>query len=75
MTAALVLQLLNIMQAGFTWLATRGIARDRVIALLNNAADENRDVTGEEVQTELDLLQSELDETEKQIDTTFDPSD
>lgn len=75
MTAALILQILNMMQAGFAWLATRGVTRSRAIALLDLAAGENRDVTSEEVQTELDQLQSELDETADRIESGFDPSD
>lgn len=63
MTAALILQLLNMIQAGFNWLAARGVTRDRAIALLDKAAAENRDVTSAEVQTELDTLQAELDDT------------
>jgi phage-related minor tail protein len=63
MTAALILQLLNMIQAGFNWLAQRGVTRDRAIALIDKAAAENRDVTSAEVQTELDTLQDELDDT------------
>ena len=68
MEAALVVQLLNMMQAGLSWLANRGIARDRALSLLETAQAEGRDVTTAEVQAELDLTQSELDETQGQID-------
>ncbi len=68
MTAVLVYQILNMMQAGFKWLEARGIARTRANALLDKADAENRDVTTAEVQAELDLAQTELDETADKID-------
>ena len=68
MNAALILQILNMIQAGFNWLATRGITRTRAQELLDLAAAENRDVTSAEVQAELDQLQTELDETGELID-------
>ena len=61
MTAQLILQILNMIQAGFTFLAQRGFAKDRIQAMLDSAKD--GDLTTETVQTELDTLQSELDET------------
>ena len=75
MSAALIVQILNMMQAGFNWLTARGISRDRAQALIDNATANNRDVTTAEVQAELDTLQSELNETENMIDREFDPSD
>ena len=63
MTAQLLLQILNVIQGAFGWLAQRGLTKERVLALLDKAAAENRDVTTVEVQDELDLLQAELDET------------
>ena len=68
MTGALVLQLLNVMQAGLKWLESRGVTRDRAIALLDKAKAEDRDITTAEVQVELNLAQKELDMTAEQID-------
>lgn len=67
MNAALILQLLNVIQAAFGWLTQRGITKERALALLNKAEAEGRDVTTAEVQTELDQLQSELDDTADSI--------
>lgn len=63
MEAVLILKILNMVQAGFGWLAERGIQKDRVQFLIDRAVDENRDVTTEEVQQELDATQKELDAT------------
>lgn len=68
MNAALILQLLNVIQAAFGWLTQRGITKDRALALLNKAEAENRDVTTAEVQAELDTLQAELNETGEAIE-------
>ena len=68
MTEALVLQILNMIQAGLNWLASRGVTRDRAIALLDKAKLEDRDITPAEAQAELDLAQKELDMTAEQID-------
>ena len=68
MEAALVVQILNLLQGGLNWLATRGVTRERALTLLETAQAEGRDVTTAEVQAELDLLQGELDETQDQID-------
>ncbi len=68
MNAALILQLLNVIQAGFAWLTQRGITKERALALLNQAEAEGRDVTTAEVQAELDTLQDELDETGEAIE-------
>ena len=73
MNANLVLGILNMIQAGFTFLTERGITKDRIQAILDQAA--GGDIPSEIVQRELDSLQSELDETEDLIDDTFDPSD
>lgn len=61
------LQALNAIQALTAWLAGRGLARDRIQALLDNAAAEGRDLTTAEVQTELDQTAAELDATENLI--------
>lgn len=68
MTEALVLQILNMIQAGLNWLASRGVTRDRAIALIDKAKAEDRDITTAEAQVELDLAQKELDMTAEQID-------
>lgn len=68
MTGTLVIQLLNVMQAGLNFLASRGVTRERAIALLDKAKLEERDVTTAEVQVELDLAQKELGMTAEQID-------
>jgi hypothetical protein len=68
METVLVLKILNMIQAGFGWLADRGVQRDRVQFLIDRAVEENRDVTTAEVQQELDAAQKELDETREKID-------
>lgn len=68
METVLVLRLLNIIQAGFGWLAERGIQKDRVQFLIDRAVDEGRDVTTAEVQVELDATRKELAETAEHID-------
>lgn len=65
MTAQLIVQILNMMQAGFAFLTQRGIAKDRIQAMLDKA--ENGDLTTEIVQAELDTLESELDDTANMI--------
>lgn len=66
MDATLVVKVLNMIQAGFTFLTSRGISRDRIQAILDAAGE--GDVSDAVVQAELDSLASELDETETQID-------
>ena len=73
MTAQLVLQILNMIDAGFTWLTQRGINQDRIQIMLDAA--KNGDLTTEQVQAELDTTAIELDATGELIDETFDPSD
>lgn len=68
MEVALVLKIINMMQAGFTWLQSRGVHKDRVQFLIDRAVDEGRDVTTAEVQVELDATQDELDKTAAMID-------
>lgn len=68
MNAALILQLLNVIQAAFGWLTQRGITKERALALLSKAEAEGRDVTTAEVQGELDQLQDELDDTAESIE-------
>lgn len=75
MTTALAVQILNMIQAGFNWLESRGIQRNRTQAMLDEKHASETDFTTDEVQAELDTLQDELDETGKLIDDTFDPSD
>ncbi len=65
MTAQLILQILNMIQAGFNWLTSRGIHKDRIQAMLDAA--ENGDLTTAQVQAEIDALQTELDETAELI--------
>ena len=67
MNATEALQALNAIQALLGWLTGRGITRERAQALLDTAAAENRDLTTDEVQTELDLTAAELDETAELI--------
>jgi len=66
--AIAILKILHMIQAGLAWVASRGVTRDRAQALLDLAHSEGRDVTDAEVQTELDLLQAELDKTSEAID-------
>lgn len=68
-----MLSILNMIQAGFTFLTERGITKDRIQSILDQAA--GGDIPSEVVQRELDALDSELDETGEIIDETFDPSD
>ena len=69
MNASEIMFFLNIVQSILHWLSgARGIPREHAIALLNKANAEGRDVTSDEVQAELDLLQSELDDTADMID-------
>jgi uncharacterized membrane protein len=68
METVLVLKILNMIQAGFGWLAERGVQRDRAQALIDRAVAENRDVRTAEVQAELDATQAALDETADAID-------
>ena len=67
MNATEALQALNAIQALLGWLTGRGITRERAQFLLDTAAAENRDLTTDEVQTELDLTAAELDETAELI--------
>ena len=68
MEVAVVLKLINFIQAGYAWLAARGVHKDRVQFLIDRAVAENRDVTTDEVQQELDATQAELDETAGMVD-------
>ncbi|MCH7591494.1 MAG: hypothetical protein IH989_01770, partial [Planctomycetes bacterium] len=67
MEAVLILKILNFIQAGFGWLAERGIQKERVQFLIDRAVNENRDVTTAEVQAELDATQKELDASAESI--------
>lgn len=68
MEVALVLKILNMIQAGFGWLSSRGIQKDRVQAMIDKAVAEDRDVTTAEVQAELDATEIELSKTAELID-------
>jgi len=65
MNAALIVKILNMIQGAFDYLVARGISRDRIQIMLDDAGD--NDITTEQVQNELDLLSVELDETERMI--------
>ncbi len=67
METELIVKVLNMIQAAFAWLQNRGIARDRIQKILDEA--EGGDISSDVVQAELDSLASELDETEKLIDS------
>lgn len=69
METVLILKIMNMIQAGFGWLSSRGIQRDRVQALIDKAVAEDRDVTTAEVQTELDATAAELRRTGELIDS------
>ena len=59
---------LNAAQALINWIASRGIARDRIQDMLNQASALDVDITSEVVQAELDATGVELDETQDLID-------
>ena len=67
MKTAAIVQTLNLIQAMFNWLAARSVIRDEIVALLELAHSEDRDITTEDVQNHLDILAEELDETEDLI--------
>ncbi len=67
METVLILKILNMIQAGFGWLSSRGIQKDRVQALIDKAVAEDRDVTTAEVQAELDATAAELKRTGEMI--------
>lgn len=62
-----ILQTLNVIQALLDWLEARSAHRAEIIELLQVAHDEKRDITIEDVQTRLDIVADELDETENLI--------
>lgn len=68
MNTMAIVQTLNAIQALLNWLVARSAHRSEVIALLNQAHEENRDITSEDVQTRLDIVADELDETASMID-------
>ena len=53
-------------QAGFSFIAERGISRDRIQEILDEA--DGGDIDSQLVQAELDALGSELDDTENLLD-------
>ena len=65
-TTALV-STLNTIQALLGWLTARSAHRVEVIALLQEAHDEDRDITIADVQNRLDIVADELNETENLI--------
>lgn len=67
MSAAAIVQILNVVESLFVWLTNRGITRDRALVILNAAQDEGRDVTTAEVQAELDATQATLDDVQEDI--------
>ena len=68
MNAQEILGILNIVRSLINWITSRGVAKQRVIALLQKAVEEDRDLTTAEVQTELDHTAAELDVTEDIIE-------
>ena len=67
-TTKSIFSALNFIQSLLNWLEKRGMSRDRSLALLDRAELEQRDLTTDEVQSELDLSRAELDDTQKLID-------
>jgi len=67
MTAAALTQALNAIQALINWIASRGIRRDRIQTLLDEKAESGEDFTTAEIQTELDITNDQLDETDALI--------
>lgn len=67
MTTKTIVQTLNTIQVLLGWLTARSAHRAEIIALLQTAHDENRDITSEDVQNSLDIVASELDQTENLI--------
>ena len=63
-----IVQTLNAIQGLLGWLEARSAHRAEIIELLQTAHDENRDITVEDVQTRLDIVADELDETTELID-------
>ena len=63
-----VLDTVNLGRASINWLDRRGVPVGETIALLELAAEEDRDVTHEEVVDLIDTAQAELDETQNLID-------
>lgn len=68
MNAATILKILNAADALLNSAQSLGLAREQAEKMLNAAHAEGRDITTEEVQAELDKLQSELDDTQDMID-------
>jgi len=68
MTAKAIIAALNALQALFGFISSRGLERERVMALLDLAATEERDLTEAEVQAELNAVGVELDDTADLID-------
>ena len=71
MNIAGILNALTMIESIFSWLAKRGINRDRVQSLLNNAKLEGRDITDQEIKDELSQTQIELTKTQELLDEVF----
>ena len=67
MKTAAIVKTLNLIQALFNWLAARSVIRSEIVALLDLAHAEDRDITTEDVQNHLDIVADELDDTEDLI--------
>lgn len=59
---------LNTVQVLLNWLTARSAHRSEIIALLELAHNEDRDITTEDVQNHLDVVLDELDATQTLID-------
>jgi hypothetical protein len=68
MNAAAIVQLLNVVDGLLTFISARGVTKERVLLMLQQAEAEGRDITTSEVQAELDQLSLELGATQDQID-------
>ena len=58
---------LNAVQSLLNWMVGRSAHRDEIIALLELAHAENRDITSEDVRNHLDIVADELDDTQDLI--------
>lgn len=67
MKTVAIVQTLNVIQALFGWLEARSVIRSEIVTLLDKAHAEGRDITTEDVQTQLDIVADELDDTEELI--------
>ena len=63
-----IAQTLNTVQSLITWAVNRGIKREKIQAMLDESTLSGQDISDETVQSELDALAAELDETESMLD-------